>query len=87
MAEEAGAPQHARRRLHGVQREPHATAAGQGDGIFAGGLLLTGGRTGKARDRNANSVLPSGMQRTESTMVDAAPAVIFSFLEDLFATL
>jgi hypothetical protein len=32
MAEEAGAPQHARRRLHGVQREPHAAADGGGGG-------------------------------------------------------
>jgi hypothetical protein len=31
MAEEASAPEHPRGRLHGVQREPHEPAAGQGD--------------------------------------------------------
>jgi hypothetical protein len=32
MAEEASAPEQPRGRLHGVQREPHKPAAGQGDG-------------------------------------------------------
>ena len=49
MAEEAGAPEHARGRLHGVQREPHATAfGGAGGRDFAGELLLPmAGRSGQ----------------------------------------
>jgi hypothetical protein len=49
MAEEASAPEQPRGRLHGVQREPHEPAAGQGDGgdSSAERLLPVAGRTGQ----------------------------------------
>ena len=49
MAEEASAPEQPRGRLHGVQREPHEPAAGQGDWGASSGerLLPVAGRTGQ----------------------------------------
>ena len=61
MAEEAGAPEHARGRLHGVQREPHDPAAEQGHGRLppASGSVRCPGRPG--RDWIANKIFVEGV--------------------------
>lgn len=63
MAEEAGAPEHARGRLHGVQREPHGPSAGKRRGWIppasGGGYLRW--PAGPARDLTANRIFVEGV--------------------------
>jgi hypothetical protein len=62
MAEEAGAPEHARGGLHGVQREPHATAdGGQGNGISPASSSRR--PDGQTRDRYVDSAASEGVER------------------------
>ena len=80
MAEEAGAPEHARGRLHGVQREPHDPAAEQGDGWIppASGSRCKGRRPGTGLQIK---FLWRGLTRRDgpigAPVVDAAPSVFF----------
>ena len=83
MAEEAGAPENARGRLHGVQREPHDPAAEQGDGWIppASGSRCKGRRPGTGLQIN---FFRRGLTQRDgpigAPVVDAAPSVFPPFL-------
>ena len=75
MAEEASAPEQPRGRLHGVQREPHEPAAGQGDrGAFLRRAAPSGGRADRPGAELQIELLRRGLTRRDGPMM-AAPVV------------